>query len=102
MADAEHEQVPTPGELVVARIPKGPRCEIRAVVREYQGKQLAELRIFANAHGRWTPTRRGVTVAVARVDELAAAAQALAAAARALAAARAGPGQVSRRGESGV
>ena len=82
MAD-EHLQQDGQGERVVCTIPKGERCEIRAVLREYEGQQLAEVRVFLRKRdGGWLPTRRGVSVPVERADELLAAVRALAEAAR--------------------
>lgn len=79
----EHEQENVPSERVVYTLPKGKRCEIRAVVRLYEGQQLAELRVFLRkADGSWMPTRRGVSVTAGRADELLGAAHALAEAAR--------------------
>ena len=71
--------------LVVARIPKGARSEIRAVLREWKGELLAELRTFVRRKdGEWSHTVRGVSVPVGQADELAQGAQALADAAKSL------------------
>ena len=71
--------------LVVARIPKGARSEIRAVLREWKGELLAELRTYVRKKdGSWSHTLRGAAVSVERADELAQAAQALADAAKSL------------------
>ena len=79
----EHLQQGGQGERVVYRFAKGSRCEVRAVIRPWEGQELAELRVFLRkGDGGWLPTRRGVSVPVERADELLAAAQALAEAAR--------------------
>lgn len=65
-------------EQVVAVVPKGRRTEIRAVLREYDGELLAELRTFVRLkEGRWVPTVRGVALPAERVGELVKAAEAL-------------------------
>jgi hypothetical protein len=65
-------------DQVVAVIPKGPGTEVRAVLREYEGELLAELRTFVRTSGEWVPTARGVALPVERAAELAEAAEALA------------------------
>jgi hypothetical protein len=72
---------PTSGgaeDRVVAVIPKGPRTEIRAVLRKYDDELLAELRTFVRTGDRWVPTARGVALPAERMAELARAAEALA------------------------
>ena len=74
----EHRQQDASSDVFVARVRKGDRCEIRAILREYEGQKLAELRTFVKrTDGTWTPTARGVTVPRERVGELADAASAL-------------------------
>lgn len=69
-------------EKVVYSFPKGRRSEVRAVLREYQGHELAEIRTFyldmsGNGTDCWEPTPRGVAVPRAQAHELLRAAQAL-------------------------
>ena len=81
-ADEQEQQTET-GEAVAYVIPKGERCEIRAVVRPYQGSLLAELRVFVKrGDGTWMHTGHGVSLPVERAGEFLPAAQALAEAAR--------------------
>jgi hypothetical protein len=82
-------------DRVVAVIPKRPRTEIRAVLREYDGELLAELRTFVRLKdGRWVPTARGVVLPAEHANELAVGAGRLAERAKVRA-----PGERARRGE---
>jgi len=76
------------GETGVCQFPKGRKSEVRACVREYDGRQLAELRVFTRVtkavpddvgyvgRDEWVPTPRGVAVPREQAQELLRAAQA--------------------------
>lgn len=78
------------GDIVVYRFPKGKKSEVRAVLRQWGGRWLAELRVFVRVYKveefkggqtyreRWLPTPRGLAVPVEQVGEVVKAAQALA------------------------
>ena len=77
-------------EIVVYRFPKGKKSEVRAVLRRWGGRWLAELRVFVRVYRveeveggqtyeeKWLPTPRGLAVRCEQVDEVVKAAQALA------------------------
>jgi len=50
---------------------------IRALVQEYEGRSLLQLRVFYEKDGEWRPTQRGVALPADRLDELEAAVAAL-------------------------
>jgi len=78
-------------EIVVYTFPKGKKSQVRAVLRQWGGRCLAELRTFVNVYRaeeieggvtyehKWLPTPRGLAVPVEQVGELLKAARALAA-----------------------
>jgi hypothetical protein len=77
-------------EVICYRFPKGNKSEVRAVLREYGGRRLAEFRVFTRVkkaawdgarhvpREEWVPTPRGVAVPWEDVAHLPKAAQALA------------------------
>lgn len=69
-------------EKTISTIPKNSREELRIALTEFNGHQLADLRIYV-AGDDPKPTKKGVTVNVALLPELVAALQAAEAEARA-------------------
>ena len=58
-------------ERTVHRIEKRDGEEIRATVSEYRGEEYLSLRVyFRSQDGQWLPTRKGITLASSRLDEL--------------------------------
>jgi hypothetical protein len=50
--------------VVLALIPKGPRAELRVVVKTWRGRRVFDVRCWAQRKdtGEFGPTRKGVTV----------------------------------------
>jgi len=61
----------TPPPKVVAELHKRRHEKLAVTLRTQDGVTRCDIRLFVRAHaGRWRPTRRGVTLAPARLDEL--------------------------------
>ena len=60
-----------PGERVIAEVHKHRRERLRVLLRTHDGNVRCDLRLYVMASaGRWRPTKRGVTLDPARLDEL--------------------------------
>lgn len=52
-------------DQVISRLRKNASEEIRVAVREYHGRRLVDVRVFAGARGQETvPTRKGVSIPI--------------------------------------
>ena len=56
---------------VVYRFRKNAFEDVRAVLNEYNGQQLVDIRVWIELDGVWKPTRKGISVGVDLLPELA-------------------------------
>lgn len=72
-------------EEVVATVEKNRREEIRIALREYEGRDLCDVRVFAEPYAgdEWIATKKGISMVVAKLPALIAALQRAEAVARA-------------------
>ncbi|MBI5597634.1 MAG: transcriptional coactivator p15/PC4 family protein [Elusimicrobia bacterium] len=67
-------------DLIVHEFEKNARERVRAVVKEFKGRLLIELRAYyPTEDGQWKPTRRGLTLVADKAGPLLKAAEAIAA-----------------------
>ena len=64
-------------ETFVCEFRKNSGEVVRATLGSYKGHELADLRVFYEVGGKWQRTRRGLTLSVSCLDELAAAVEKL-------------------------
>ena len=57
--------------MEIAIIPKNAGERIQVDLFEYKGHDLLGVRVYANTGAEWVPTRKGITVRVGLIPELA-------------------------------
>ena len=60
------------GTVVVARIPKGRRAEMRVSVKRWEGRQVIDIRLWSLRDGQseFVPSRKGIAFDAGKLDQL--------------------------------